>query len=1058
MKKIYAVIITISLLSSSSMNVKAQTFDKKYYAGTGNYGSGFSMGYNSTLLMSGYTLGATNNWQITRVDSLGSVLSSWSYDFGGVDGDCNIKQAIDSGYVIFGQSTNPPSSLIKVSKTGVVLWTKRFTAGTVGIQDVLVLNDGTYIVTSPKGLGFGLIHLDASGNILWANSSGSQSANSVILNAAGNYVATGWDFSQNVVVAEFDANGNVLWSAAFQGINPSFGYKIVQTTDNGYAVNCYQNGTEYMIKISQIGTLLWTIVIPTTTSSNTRVGLVALPSNKTLVSYTNPSSPYSINIEEINATGNSVTDYKITTPILNPYAYANVVRKSNGEIFVRAINNGSTNMFELVKLNSNYTGCAVTSIGTNTPSIYNFATPIASPALGTMTPAVTSPTVTFSNTATSTISVCSTNALAVSPGQTNILCNGQCNGSATVTPSGGQTPYTYSWSPGGQTTPTRVNLCAGTYSCLVSDAFGITVVTTVNITQPATPVTLTTTASSNSICSGNSVTLTVNGSGGTGSITYTWQPGNLTNTSVAVSPLGTTIYTVTGKDANNCTTTTNISLTVKPSPTIAVNSGSICSGSSFTIIPSGANTFTIQGGSAVVSPTANASYTVVGTSTAGCVSASSATSNITVNALPTISVNSGSICSGSSFTIIPSGANTYTIQGGSAVVSPTANATYTVSGTSTQGCVSASSATSNITVNATPTISVNSGSICSGQTFTMVSNGASTYTFQGGSAVVSPSANASYTVTGTNTVGCVSASPAMSNVTVSPTPTISVVGGVICTGGSFTFSPSGANTYTYSGGQIVSPAVTTSYTITGTSTAGCVSQNAVATITVANNLTVIITGANTVCAGSPINLTAGGAATYTWNTGATTTTIAPTPTVNTTYTVTGASGSCSNTAVKSVTVNSLPTISASTSNTLICTGQSATLTASGANTYTWNPGGAGTNISVSPTVTTTYTITGTSALSCNNTSTFTQSVSACAGLSSVALAKENFNVYPNPSSGIVNVTCNTDKFKIEIFNSLGELVSLSFGEGQKGESNISSQPSGIYFIKVGYITKKIIKE
>jgi hypothetical protein len=78
------------------------------------------------------------------------------------------------------------------------------------------------------------------------------------------------------------------------------------------------------------------------------------------------------------------------------------------------------------------------------------------------------------------------------------------------------------------------------------------------------------------------------------------------------------------------TATTQVSA-VNALPTVAVNSGSICSGNNFTIIPSGASTYTIQGGSANVTPTANASYTVIGTSTAGCVSANTATSNITVN-------------------------------------------------------------------------------------------------------------------------------------------------------------------------------------------------------------------------------------------------------------------------------------------------------------------------------------------------------------------------------------------------------------------------------------------
>ena len=135
------------------------------------------------------------------------------------------------------------------------------------------------------------------------------------------------------------------------------------------------------------------------------------------------------------------------------------------------------------------------------------------------------------------------------------------------------------------------------------------------------------------------------------------------------------------------------------SPSITVNSGAICAGQSFTINPNGANTYTIQGGNAVVNPSINTTYTVIGTSTAGCVSQAVATSSLIVNANPTITVNSGFICAGENFTIYPNGANTYSIQGGNAVVSPTINVTYTVAGTNSAGCVSQTFATSSLTVN-----------------------------------------------------------------------------------------------------------------------------------------------------------------------------------------------------------------------------------------------------------------------------------------------------------------------------------------------------------------------
>lgn len=61
------------------------------------------------------------------------------------------------------------------------------------------------------------------------------------------------------------------------------------------------------------------------------------------------------------------------------------------------------------------------------------------------------------------------------------------------------------------------------------------------------------------------------------------------------------------------------------------------------------------------------------------------------------------------------------------------------------------------------------------------------------------------------------------------------------------------------------------------------------------------------------------------------------------------------------TVNATPSISVSSTSTLICPGDNITITASGATTYSWNPGGqSSASINVSPTTNTTYTVTGTS--------------------------------------------------------------------------------------------------
>ena len=347
-------------------------------------------------------------------------------------------------------------------------------------------------------------------------------------------------------------------------------------------------------------------------------------------------------------------------------------------------------------------------------------------------------------------------------------------------------------------------------------------------------------------------------------------------------------------------TITTQSFTINLVPAVIANSGSICSGGSFVILPAGASTYTYSGGSATVSPITTTSYSISGTSSLGCVSVNTAISTVTVISLPVVSVNSGSICAGDSFTLVPVGALTYTFINGGTVVSPLVNSSYSITGTSSLGCISSNTAVANVSVSPLPTLSVNSGSICVGSIFTIVPSGAATYTFSGGSNTVSPGLNTSYSITGTSIDGCHASNIVIATVSVSPLPTLSVNSGTICSGNSFTIFPAGAFTYTYSGGSAtVNPAVTTSYSVTGTSSLGCAGSNTAVSAIQVNTLPVVTasTSNSLMCAGETVTLTASGANQYTWNNGdnGIATIISPSLTVN--YTVTGTDlNGCSKTA------------------------------------------------------------------------------------------------------------------------------------------------------------------
>lgn len=170
---------------------------------------------------------------------------------------------------------------------------------------------------------------------------------------------------------------------------------------------------------------------------------------------------------------------------------------------------------------------------------------------------------------------------------------------------------------------------------------------------------------------------------GAGMVSFEWGDGQ-TSSSVVFTPSASTVITLTATDNQGCKWQDTKTLTVMPAPTVNISGGAICLGNSFVIRPSGADSYTIEGGSASVSPTTTTSYSVIGSS-AGC-SSRPVMITVTVFPLPALTVANGTICTGDSFTIRPAGALTYTFSSGSPIVSPLQSSFYTVTGTDQKGC------------------------------------------------------------------------------------------------------------------------------------------------------------------------------------------------------------------------------------------------------------------------------------------------------------------------------------------------------------------------------------
>lgn len=182
--------------------------------------------------------------------------------------------------------------------------------------------------------------------------------------------------------------------------------------------------------------------------------------------------------------------------------------------------------------------------------------------------------------------------------------------------------------------------------------------------------------------------------------------------------------------------------------------------------------------------------------------------------------------------------------------------------------------------------------------------------------------------------------------------------------------------------------------------------------------------------------------------GATSNTVMAAASGNYSVAITGGTNCSVSSLSQSISVNPIPTITVTSSSSVICVGQTATLTASGASTYSWTSGPNAASYTVNPTANATYTVAATAANSCTNAITFIQNVSICTGLNETEQVEE-FNIYPNPTSGQVNLSFTSDELRIiEIIDLLGKKVYSTISFKQDLLIDATSFNKGIYFINI----------
>jgi gliding motility-associated-like protein len=294
-------------------------------------------------------------------------------------------------------------------------------------------------------------------------------------------------------------------------------------------------------------------------------------------------------------------------------------------------------------------------------------------------------------------------ALVATTAQTNILCNGNTTGTATVSPSGGVPSYTYLWSPAGGNNPTATGLAAGSYTCTITDSFGCVLDKIVTLTQPA--VLTATTSQTNISCHGaNNGTASVSVTGGTPGYTYAWAPTGGNNATATGLTAGN--YTCTITDANNCILQQTFNISEPDTLTATISHTDItCFGAgngTATVSPSGgtpAYTYLwapTGGNSATATNLSAGTYTCTITDANGCTVNQVVTIVEPASALSATGTQTDLVCNGAgnglASVLVSGGYPPYTYSwaptgGNTAVANNLTAGSYTCSITDNNGCV-----------------------------------------------------------------------------------------------------------------------------------------------------------------------------------------------------------------------------------------------------------------------------------------------------------------------------------------------------------------------------------
>jgi hypothetical protein len=622
------------------------------------------------------------------------------------------------------------------------------------------------------------------------------------------------------------------------------------------------------------------------------------------------------------------------------------------------------------------------------------ATNIANPTAVVNTDAVLQLTVTdvCGSAVTSTVAAnIDENPITITPANSAICINS----STTLTAANGSN---YTWTPTNDLSASNTAVVianpTSTVTYTVNGTYGIGCSGSTNTTVTVNPLPVVNAGLDQTVCLNTPVVL--NGAGAT---SYAWN--NNVSNGVAFTPASTTIYTVTGTDANGCVNQDQVTISVNGLP--GVNAGqdfAICNGFGATLTGNGANSYTwnnnVNNG-VVFFPNTTQSYVVTGTGANGC--SNQDTITITVNNTPVVSLtNGGAAC---------------------------ANGNVALNATTTGAFGGFWSST-----NGTGTFAPN------------VSNANVTY-----NANVNDPATVTFVYVAFNQCG---ASNDTTIINILGLPSVNAgVDAAVCTGTNTTLTATAAGSVVWNNGilnGVAFPAVggTTDYVATATGVNGCTNTDTVS-ITGLSLPQVNAGNDQTICAGDFVTLNASGAVTYAWSNNVIDgVPFAPAASTTITVTGTGANG-CDNTDIVTVTVNALP-------NAVAIAADPVTLVATPAGaTYQWIDCASGqiiadaTNDTLVASTNGSYAVIVTNANGCSDTSD-------CMIVDQVGLyfpESAVIGLYPNPTNGMVTLEIPAQEGATAfVYDAQGKLI-LTVANAKNGEQfDLSKLSTGVYTFHV----------